>query len=65
MQEHTYKVVQLVGSTSEGVQQAIDSEISRAGATLRNLNWLVVKEIRGNIQNGNAAKYQVTVDLGL
>ena len=38
MQDHTYKVVQLVGSSSEGVQQAIDSAISRAGETLRNLD---------------------------
>ena len=64
MQDHTYKVVQLVGSSSEGVQQAIDSAISRAGETLRNLDWFVVKEIRGNIQNGNAAWYQVTMDIG-
>ena len=64
MQDHTYKVIQLVGSSSEGVQQAIDSAISRAGETLRNLDWFVVKEIRGNIQNGSAAWYQVTLDIG-
>ena len=64
MQDHTYKVVQLVGSSSEGVQQAIDSAISRAGETLRNLDWFVVKEIRGNIQDGKAAWYQVSLDIG-
>jgi flavin-binding protein dodecin len=64
MQDHTYKVVQLVGSSSDGVQQAIDSAISRAGETLRNLDWFVVKEIRGNIQDGKAAWYQVTLDIG-
>ena len=64
MQDHTYKVVQLVGSSNDGVQQAIDSAISRAGETLRNLDWFVVKEIRGNIQDGKAAWYQVTLDIG-
>jgi flavin-binding protein dodecin len=64
MQDHTYKVVQLVGSSGEGVQQAIDSAISRAGETLRNLDWFVVKEVRGNIQDGKAAWYQVTLDIG-
>ena len=64
MQDHTYKVVQLVGSSSESVQQAIDSAISRAGETLRNLDWFVVKEIRGNIQDGKAAWYQVSLDIG-
>ena len=64
MQDHTYKVVQLVGSSTQGVQQAIDNAIARAGQTLQGLDWFVVKEIRGNIQDGNAAWYQVTVDIG-
>ena len=64
MQDHTYKVIQLVGSSSENLQQAIDNAIARAGQTLRNLDWFVVKEIRGNIQDGSATWYQVTVDIG-
>ncbi|PKB80143.1 MAG: dodecin flavoprotein [SAR202 cluster bacterium Io17-Chloro-G9] len=64
MQDHTYKVVQLVGSSTGSVQQAIDNAISRAGQTLQGLDWFVVKEIRGNIQDGSTAWYQVTVDIG-
>ena len=64
MQDHTYKVIELVGSSSEGVQQAIDNAIARAGQTIRNLDWFVVKEIRGNIQGSSPAWYQVTVDIG-
>ena len=62
--EHTYKVIELVGSSPNGVQSAIDNAISRAGQTIQNLNWFVVKEIRGNIQDGNVAWYQVTLEIG-
>ena len=49
--DNTYKVIELVGSSSQGVQQAIDGAIARAGETIRNLDWFEVKEIRGNIQD--------------
>ena len=60
----TYKVIELVGSSSEGVQQAIDGAIARAGETLRNLDWFEVKEIRGSIQDGGVTWYQVKVAIG-
>jgi len=61
---NTYKVIELVGSSSEGVQEAIDGAISRAGETLRNLDWFEVKEIRGSIQDGGVTWYQVKVAIG-
>ncbi|MCH7736399.1 MAG: dodecin domain-containing protein [Chloroflexi bacterium] len=61
---NTYKVIELVGSSSTGVQEAIDSAISRASQTIRNLDWFEVKEIRGNIQEGNVTWYQVKVAIG-
>ena len=64
MQDHTYKVIELVGSSNESVQTAIENAITRAGQTIRNLDWFVVKEVRGNIQDGSVAWYQVTVDIG-
>jgi flavin-binding protein dodecin len=62
--EHTYKVIDLVGSSSQGVQAAIDNAINRAGQTLQGLDWFEVKEIRGNIQDGQAAWYQVKLAIG-
>ena len=62
--EHTYKVIELVGSSPNGVQSAIDNAVERAGQTIQNLNWFVVKEIRGNIQDGKVAWYQVTLEIG-
>ena len=64
MQDHTYKVIELVGSSNESVQKAIENAIARAGQTIRNLDWFVVKEVRGNIQDGSVAWYQVTVSIG-
>ena len=64
MMDHTYKVVELVGSSSEGLQQAIDGAIARAGETLQHLDWFEVKEIRGNIQDGKVAWYQVKLGIG-
>jgi flavin-binding protein dodecin len=64
MTDHTYKVVELVGSSNEGVQQAIDGAIARASQTLQHLDWFEVKEIRGNIQEGKAAWYQVKLAIG-
>ena len=64
MTDHTYKVVELVGSSSEGVQQAIEGAINRASQTLRNLDWFEVKEIRGSIQEGKIAWYQVKLRIG-
>ena len=64
MMDHTYKVVELVGSSQEGVQQAIDGAIARAGQTLQGLDWFEVKEIRGSIQDGKAAWYQVKLGIG-
>ena len=62
--EHTYKIIELVGSSSQGLQQAIDNAIARAGQTLRNMDWFEVKEIRGNIQEDRVGWYQVTLGVG-
>jgi flavin-binding protein dodecin len=60
----TYKVVELVGSSSESIQQAIDGAITRAAATIRNLDWFEVREIRGTIDGEKANWYQVKVGIG-
>lgn len=62
--EHTYKVIELVGSSSQGVQAAIEGALAKASETLSNLDWFEVKEIRGNIRDGAVAWYQVKVGIG-
>ena len=60
----TYKIVELVGSSSESIQQAIDGAITRAATTIRNLDWFEVREIRGTIDADSANWYQVKLGIG-
>jgi dodecin len=65
MPEHVYKVVELVGTSKTGIDDAIQTAISRAGATLRNLRWFEVKQVRGAVSsNGKVDHYQVTLKAG-
>jgi flavin-binding protein dodecin len=64
MPDHFYKVVELVGSSEESVSKAIDRAISRAAVTLRHLGWFEVLNVRGHIENGKVAQYQVTIKAG-
>jgi len=65
MAEHVYKVVELVGTSKMGVTDAIQTAITRAGATLRNLRWFEVAQIRGAVGNdGKVDHYQVTIKAG-
>ena len=64
MSDHTYRVSEIVGSSSEGLEQAIRNGLDRASRTLRNLDWFEVAEIRGQLENGQPAHFQVTVKVG-
>jgi dodecin len=65
MTEHVYKVVELVGTSKTGVTDAIQTAISRAGSTLRNLRWFEVSQIRGAVNTeGKVDHYQVTLKAG-
>jgi hypothetical protein len=64
MSEHTYKVVELVGSSTQGTDEAIRNAIARAAKTLRNLDWFEVTETRGHLVNGKIAHWQVKIKVG-
>jgi flavin-binding protein dodecin len=64
MSDHVYKVVELVGSSEESVSKAIDCAIAKAALSLRNLGWFEVEQVRGHIENGKVAHYQVTLKVG-
>ncbi|MEV6655140.1 dodecin [Streptomyces sp. NPDC051219] len=64
MSNHTYRVTEIVGTSTEGVDQGIRNGISRASQTLRNLDWFEVVQVRGHIENGQIAHYQVTLKVG-
>ena len=62
--DHIYKSVEITGSSTEGIQQAIDNAIAKASDTLRHLEWFEVVSSRGNIEEGKIAHYQVTLKIG-
>ncbi len=64
MSEHVYKIVELAGSSPESVQAAIESAVSKASTSLRNLRWFEVIETRGQIRDGAVSQWQVVVKVG-
>ncbi len=64
MADHIYKKIELVGSSEEGLQQAIENAIAKANETIRNMRWFEVVETRGHIAEGRIAHWQVTVKIG-
>ena len=64
MSEHTYRVTEIVGTSHEGVDQAIRNGIERAQRTLRGLDWFEVTQVRGHLEEGRIAHYQVGLKLG-
>ena len=64
MSNHTYVMNEIVGTSTESVHDAIRNGIARASATLRNLDWFEVVEVRGDIMDGQVGHYQVTMKVG-
>jgi len=64
MSDHVYRITEIVGSSPDGVDQAIRNAVSRASQTLRNLDWFEVTEIRGHLANGEIGHVQVTMKVG-
>ncbi|MDD1612980.1 MAG: dodecin family protein [Methylococcaceae bacterium] len=64
MSEHIYKKIELTGSSSVGLQEAIENAVARASKTIQNMRWFEVVETRGHIENGKIAHWQVTIKVG-
>ena len=64
MQDHIYKVVELVGSSETSIEDAISAASSRANETVRHLRWFEVVQTRGHVENGKISHYQVTLKIG-
>jgi flavin-binding protein dodecin len=64
MSAHTYKMIELVGSSTIGIEDAVQNAVSKAALTEKNLRWLEVVETRAHLENGKIAHWQVTVKIG-
>ncbi|HEU4566308.1 MAG TPA: dodecin [Gemmatimonadaceae bacterium] len=64
MPGHVYKIIELVGSSTNSHDDAIRNAVSKASETVRNLRWFEVMEARGDIANGQIAHWQVRLRIG-
>lgn len=64
MADRTYRVTEIVGTSPDGIDQAIRNGIKRASETLRHLDWFEVTQIRGNVLDGGIAHFQVGMKIG-
>jgi flavin-binding protein dodecin len=64
MPDHVYKTVEITGSSGAGIQDAIEKAVAKATVTLRHLDWFEVTDIRGSLNEGGIAYYQVTLKIG-
>lgn len=60
----TYKITEIVGTSPEGVTEAMKSGVARASKTLRNVDWVEVRSIRGHVEDGEIAHFQVEMRIG-
>lgn len=64
MSDATYRIIELTGTSSEGVTEAMQNGVARANRTLRNLDWIEVAAIRGHVADGRIAHFQVSMKVG-
>lgn len=64
MSHHVYKIIEVVGSSTESIEDAVQTAVHEASQSLRKLRWFEVVETRGHIEDGVVAHWQVTIKLG-
>lgn len=61
---HTYKKIEVVGSSASSIEDAISNALAECAKSVRNMDWFEVTETRGHIENGKVGHYQVTLKVG-
>lgn len=64
MEEHVFKVTEIVGTSSESIEDAVQKAIERANRSLRNLGWFEVVKTTGHVKQGRVEQFQVTLKVG-
>lgn len=62
--DNVYKLLELAGSSTSSVEDAIQTAVSKASATVRNIRWFEVIQVRGHVEDGKVAHYQVLLKVG-
>lgn len=64
MADHTYGITEIVGTSPDSIHQAVRNGVARASGTVRNLDWFEVVAVRGQVEDGQVAHFQVTMKIG-
>ena len=64
MSDHVYKLIELTGTSTTSIEEAVNNALGRANQTVKNLRWFSVVETRGDIENGKVKHWQVTIKVG-
>lgn len=64
MDPHTYKKIELTGTSTTTIEEAVQNALTKASETLRHMRWFEVIETRGSVEDGNVAYWQVTIKVG-
>jgi flavin-binding protein dodecin len=64
MTHHVYKLLELTGSSTVGIEDAVQTAIAKAHETVRNIHWFEVTETRGHVEDGKVAHWQVSLKIG-
>jgi hypothetical protein len=64
MSDHVYKLIELVGSSKVGIEDAVNTAVAKAGKSIHNMRWLQVVETRCHLEDGKVAHWQVTMKVG-
>ncbi len=64
MSDHVYKHIELTGSSTVSIEEAVGNAIARAGKTVKNMRWFQVIDTRGHIVDNAVAHWQVTIKVG-
>lgn len=64
MTDHVYKQVELTGSSSIGIEDAVQRALAKAANTIRNIHWFEITETRGHVTDGKIAHWQVSIKAG-
>ena len=64
MSDHIYRVTEIVGTSPDGIDQAIRNAVSRASETIRHVDWFEVIQVRGQTADGQIVHFQVTLKVG-
>ncbi len=64
MSNHVYKSIEITGSSTKNIEDAVSSAIAKASTSVRNIDWFQIVETRGHVENGKVAHWQVTIKMG-